>query len=135
MKAILSVLLFIPMVLFSQEPMIEMSPEKHNKDEIHEVVDEPASFPGGSTEMMKYIGNTVKYPKKSIENKEEGRVFVEFVVNRDGSFSDIKILRGVSKDIDTEALRVVKGMPNWTPAELGGKTVRSRARLPLSFTL
>lgn len=134
MKAILSILLLIPMVLFSQQGLTEAKVE--NLDEkIYEEVDQEANFPGGSAEMMNYISKTVKYPEVAMENGEQGKVFVQFVVNADGSVSDEKILRGVSKEIDEEALNVVKNMPNWIPAELDGKKVRSYARLPISFTL
>jgi protein TonB len=136
MKAILSVLLFIPVMLFSQVPITVASQEgAQNKDEIFEEVDVEANFPGGAAEMMQYIAHNVKYPEISMENGEQGKVFVEFVVNKDGSVSNIKILRGVSKDIDVEAMRVVKNMPKWTPAEIEGKKVRSIARIPINFIL
>ena len=136
MKAILSVLLFIPVMLFSQVPITVASPEgAQNKGEIFEEVDVEASFSGGAAEMMQYIAHNVKYPEISMENGEQGKVFVEFVVNEDGTVSNIKILRGVSRDIDVEAMRVVKNMPKWTPAEIEGKKVRSIARIPINFML
>lgn len=136
MKAILSVLLFIPVMLFSQQPLTVASPENaQNEGEIYEEVDVEASFPGGSTEMMQYIAHNVKYPEVSMENGEQGKVFVQFVVNEDGTVGNIKVLRGVSKDIDIEAMRVVKNMPKWTPAKVDDKEVRTYARLPINFVL
>ncbi|PWH84933.1 energy transducer TonB [Brumimicrobium oceani] len=134
MKAILSILLLIPMMVFSQLGLTEAKPEK-SEGKIYEKVDKEANFPGGAVEMMNYIGENVKYPEISMENGDQGKVFVEFVVNTDGSLSQIKVLRGVSKEIDVEAVRVVKNMPKWIPAENEGEKVRSMARLPINFVL
>lgn len=134
MKVILSILLLIPMVLFSQHGLTEAKVET-SKEKVYEEVDTEATFPGGASEMMRYIGNSVKYPEISMENGEQGKVFVQFVVNTNGTLSDIKVLRGVSKEIDNEAVRVVKNMPKWTPADVDGEKVRSYATLPINFVL
>lgn len=134
MKVILSILLLIPMVLFSQQGLTEAKVVT-SKEKVYEEVDTEATFPGGASEMMRYIGNSVKYPEISMENGEQGKVFVQFVVNTNGTLSDIKVLRGVSKEIDNEAVRVVKNMPKWTPAGVDGEKVRSYATLPINFVL
>ena len=94
-----------------------------------------ASFPGGTQEMMKYFYENMEYPAASKELREQGRVFVEFVVNKDGSIDRIKILRGVSNDINAEVLRLVKAMPNWIPAQSNGENINARARIPINFVL
>lgn len=97
--------------------------------------DKEASFPGGSAAMIKFINEHVKYPEMSQELGDQGRVFVEFVINKDGTIEQVKVLRGISKELDAEAKRVVRSMPKWTPAEAGGERVRARARIPITFIL
>lgn len=85
--------------------------------------------------MFDFISKNVKYPKESKEKGIEGRVYVQFVVEKDGSLNEITVLRGVSEDIDAEAIRVVKAMPNWKPGMNEGKTVRVQYVLPFNFKL
>ncbi|MDC0459981.1 energy transducer TonB [Crocinitomicaceae bacterium] len=85
--------------------------------------------------MMTYIYQNVVYPQTSIEMNEQGRVFLSFVVEKDGSITNVVVERGVSVDLDREAKRVLRKMPNWIPAKSGGKLVRFRARLPINFQL
>lgn len=102
------------------------------------VVDFPdveAQFPGGAVAMMKWINDNVKYPQTSIEMNEQGRVFLSFVVEADGSISNVKVERGISPDLDREAKRIIRSMPNWTPGESAGRVVRARCRLPINFQL
>ena len=89
----------------------------------------------GSSAMMKWISKNVNYPQTSIEMNEQGRVFLSFVVEKDGSISNIAIERGVSPDLNREAKRVVRKMPNWIPGEASGRKVRARCRLPINFQL
>ena len=103
-----------------------------------EIIDFPdveAGFPGGPAEMQRWINNNVEYPQTSIEMGDQGRVYLSFVVEVDGSVSNIKIERGVTDELDREAKRVIRNMPKWSPGEAGGKKVRTRCRLPISFTL
>lgn len=103
-----------------------------------EVIDFPdveAQFPGGAVELQRWINNHVQYPETSIEMEEQGKVYLSFVVEMDGSISGINVEKGVSKDLDREAKRVVSSMPNWIPGEAGGKKARTRCRLPIVFTL
>ena len=102
------------------------------------VVDFPdveATFPGGASAMMKWINDNVRYPQTSIEMNEQGRVFLSFVVEADGSISNVKVERGISPDLDREAKRIIRSMPNWTPGESAGRVVRARCRLPINFQL
>lgn len=109
------------------EPVVEA--------EIIEFPDVDAQFPGGAAEMQRWINNNVQYPQTSIEMNEQGRVYLSFVVEPDGSITNVKVERGVSPDLDKEAKRVVRRMPKWTPGEAGGKKIRARCRLPIIFTL
>ena len=102
---------------------------------IVEFPDVEASFPGGPVELMKWIKNNVEYPQTSIEMNEQGRVFLSFIVERDGSITNVKVERGISADIDREAKRVVRKMPKWIPGESAGRAVRARCRMPINFIL
>ncbi|MBD3636919.1 MAG: energy transducer TonB [Crocinitomicaceae bacterium] len=120
--------------------MEEPPPIDDGEDEIvaEPIVDfaevEP-SFPGGESAMMTWIQENIKYPQISIEMGEQGIVYVQFVVNKDGSIEQVKIMRGVSDALDDEAKRVVRNMPKWTPGEQAGKKVRVRYTLPIHFRL
>lgn len=103
-----------------------------------EIVDYPdveAGFPGGAAAMKQFLADNIKYPEIAMELGDQGRVFIEFVVNKDGSIEQVKVLRGVSKEIDIEARRVVMKMPKWQPAESNGEPVRARCRIPINFIL
>ena len=103
--------------------------------EIFQVVEEQPMFPGGMEEMMKFLQQNIKYPKEAQEQGKQGRVIVQFVVNKDGSITDAKIMKPVDPLLDAEALRVVRSMPNWTPGKQRGKEVRVRFTLPVTFRL
>ena len=107
-------------------------------DVIEEVIEFPdieATFPGGVLEMKKWVAENITYPEISIELNEQGRVYVSFVVEKDGRITNIKIERGVSKDLDDEAKRVIRNMPNWKPGESKGKRVRTKCSLPINFEI
>ena len=113
--------------------------EKENTEEealtIVEFPDVEAEFIGGAQAMMKYIQQNIQYPPKSIEMNEQGKVYLSFVVETDGTISNVAIERGVSIDIDNEAERIVRSMPKWSPGESKGKKARTRCRLPINFQL
>ena len=104
-------------------------------EEIVEFPDKEAGFPGGAAAMIKWINDNVDYPQTSIEMNEQGRVFLSFVVEKNGSITNVKIERGISPDLDKEAKRVVRKMPKWQPGEAAGRSVRARCRLPINFQL
>ena len=102
------------------------------------IVDFPdveAEFPGGAAAMMKWINDNISYPETSIEMNEQGRVFLQFVVEKNGSITNVKVDRGISIDLDKEAKRVIRNMPKWVPGEIGGRSIRARCRLPINFQL
>ena len=109
--------------------------ENDDDDRIFETVEENAQFPGGDEACMKWLQDHIKYPQICIEQNVQGRVQVSFVVNRDGSIVDVKVLRSPDPNLSKEAERVVKMMPKWKPAKQNNKTVRSRFNLPVNFRL
>lgn len=106
-------------------------------NEVNEIdkVDENPSFPGGESAMKSYLNSNVKYPDVAQENGVQGRVIVESIIEKDGSMSDVKVIRSVDPSLDREALRVVKAMPKWTPAKLKGIPVRTKCTTPVVFRL
>ena len=104
-------------------------------DRIYDVVEENAQFPGGEAECYKWLSQNIKYPADCMENGIQGRVIVSFVVNKDGSIVDVKVVRSPDPSLSKEAIRVVSSMPKWKPAHQGNKVVRSRFNLPLMFRL
>lgn len=106
-------------------------------NEVNEIdkVDEKPSFPGGESAMKSYLNSNVKYPDVAQENGVQGRVIVESIIEKDGSMSDVKVIRSVDPSLDREALRVVKAMPKWTPAKLKGIPVLTKCTTPVVFRL
>ncbi len=113
----------------------EPEPEKPKEEEIFVAVEQQAEFPGGQAALMKWLSNNVRYPETAQQNDVQGRVIVKFVVEKDGSIGAATILKGVDKDLDKEALRVVKKMPKWQPGKNNGVAVRSYFNLPVVFKL
>ena len=103
--------------------------------EIFTVVESMPEFPGGMGELMKYLATNIKYPPLAKESGIQGRVFINFVVEPDGSISNVKILRGIGGGCDEEAVRVVESMPKWKAGKQRGKPVRVSYNLPVKFTL
>ena len=112
-------------------PVVEVDDDER----IYEVVEENAQFPGGDEACMKWLAEHLKYPSICQEQGVQGRVFVSFVVNKDGSIVDVEIKRSPDPNLSKEAERVVKSMPKWKPARQGNRTVRSRFNLPVMFRL
>ena len=94
-----------------------------------------ASYPGGNAALMKYIRETIRYPEVSIDRNESGKVYLSFIVETDGKLSHINVERGVSAEIDQEAMRIFIKSPKWVPAVCNGTTVRSRYKIPINFSL
>ena len=109
---------------------------EESDDEIYKYVEKKAQFPGGMDKLMEYLRSNVIYPQKALESGIQGRVYVTFVVRKDGSIDDPKVSRSVDPILDAEALRVVREMPDgWKPATVNGKDVSSYFTLPLIFSL
>ena len=93
------------------------------------------SFPGGQRALMSRINSNLKYPVAAEENGIQGKVLCSFVVERDGSISDVRVVRGVDPSLDREAVRVLKQMPHWIPGKKNGSVVRVRINVPVTFSL
>ena len=111
------------------------APKPEVATKVFEVVEEMPSFPGGSAALMSYLSSNTKYPVVAQENGVQGRVIVSFVVERDGSISDVKVARSVDPSLDREAQRVVKSMPKWKPGKQNGSAVRVKYTVPVVFRL
>ena len=92
-------------------------------------------FPGGEAEMMKYLSQNIQYPPSAAKNNVEGRVILQFVVEKDGQIGEVKIVRSVDPELDAEAVRVIKTMPNFIPGRQDGKPVAVWYTIPISFKL
>ena len=109
--------------------------EEVEEAEIFTVVESMPEFPGGQTSLFQYLQKNIEYPEIAKESGIQGRVFVTFVVEEDGSVTDVRVLRGIGGGCDEEAVRVVKSMPKWNPGKQRGKPVRVQFNLPVKFTL
>ena len=105
------------------------------KDTVYQIAEEMPEFPGGVEALMDFVGKNVKYPEEAKEKEISGRVFVSFVIEKDGSVSNVKVLRGIGGGCDEEAVRVIKGMPKWKPGMQKGKPVRVSYMMPINFKL
>lgn len=108
---------------------------QEDEDEVFIVVEEDPEFPGGLTALSQFIADNIKYPQLAKENNITGRVFVSFVVEKDGRVGQVKILRDIGGGCGNEAVRVVKLMPKWKPGKQRGKPVRTQFNLPVNFEL
>ncbi|MCH5238304.1 MAG: energy transducer TonB [Muribaculaceae bacterium] len=102
---------------------------------IYNIVDENAQFPGGQVAFNKWLSKNIRYPEAAQQNNIQGRVLVKIIIEKDGSISDAEIQRGVDIDLDREALRLAKKMPNWIPGKINKEAVRSYANFPVTFKL
>lgn len=123
-------------VLKAKEVIAQPEPPKHEEEsKVFDIVEQMPSFPGGPAALMKFLSENIKYPVVAQENGVQGRVVVAFVVERDGSITDVHIARGVDPSLDKEAVRVVKSMPKWTPGKQNGSAVRVKFNVPVAFRL
>lgn len=104
-------------------------------NKVYEVVEQMPTFPGGDAALMKYLAENIKYPVSAQKAKEQGRVVVQFIVEKDGAVTGVKTVRSVTPALDAEAVRVIKAMPKWTPGKQGGQPVRVNYNVPVSFRL
>src|SRR5690554_6083409 len=110
-------------------------PRRNSSDEIFMVVEEQPEFPGGNEALMKYISDNIKYPADAVSKGIQGRVITNFVVERDGTLTDVQVARGVDPSLDKEAIRLIESMPRWIPGKQRGEVIRVRFALPVVFRL
>lgn len=113
----------------------EVPADSTAKEEVFMVAEQMPEFPGGMKEMLKFLQENVKYPENAMKNNVQGRVIVQFVVEKDGTLTEFKVARSVDPDLDAEALRVLQTMPKWKPGMQRGKIVRVKFTVPVSFKL
>lgn len=116
-------------------PPVVVEEEEVAEEEIFQIVEEMPSYPGGAEALYEYLNDNIRYPIVALESGISGRVYVQFVVERDGSVSDVKVLRGIGGGCDEEAIRVVEKMPKWNPGKQRGRAVRVLYMVPINFTL
>ncbi len=109
--------------------------EQTDEDEIFQVVEQMPEFPGGMEALLAYLSKNIKYPTVAQEQGIQGKSIIEFVVNKDGSIVDPKVVKSLDASCDKEAMRVIKAMPKWTPGKQRGKPVRVKYTVPVSFRL
>lgn len=122
-------------VLKAKEVIAEPEPPKVEETKVFDVVEEMPQFPGGQVALLDYLAKNIKYPVVAEENGIQGKVIVTFVVERDGSITDVKVVKSVDPSLDKEASRVVKSMPRWQPGKQNGSAVRVKYTVPVQFKL
>ncbi len=118
-----------------EEIVVQAEQPKEETDEVFTVVEESATPKGGMQAFYKFVGEKIKYPAQARRMGIEGRVFVEFVINKDGSLSDVRAIKGIGAGCDEEAVRIVQSSPAWNPGKQRGKAVKQRYTLPIIFKL
>ena len=123
-------------VLKAKEEIAQPEPPKHEEEnKVFDVVEQMPSFPGGMGALMSWLSQNIKYPVIAAENGVQGRVIVQFVVEKDGSVTDVHVAKSVDPSLDKEAARVVKAMPKWNPGKQNGSAVRVKYTVPVTFKL
>lgn len=126
-------------IIAEDEPIIPIEKEKkptaEDDDEIYKQVETEPNFPGGVSGIFAHIARNMKYPTISAENGVQGRVVIGFVIEKNGSISNVKVIKGVDRDLDREAVRDINTLPKFTPGKINGKPVRTLMNLPVTFKL
>ncbi|MFW6019813.1 MAG: energy transducer TonB [Bacteroidales bacterium] len=124
LSILLSFLMLTPVMVQAQD-----------EEEIFSVVEDAPQFPGGEKARVNFIKDNLEYPESARKNNVEGTIYITFVVEQDGSISEVELLRGIEESCNKEALKVVKSMPKWRPGKQRGKAVRVRFNMPIRFKL
>jgi protein TonB len=122
-------------VLKAKEVIAQPEPPKEEETKVFDVVEQMPSFPGGPSALMQFLSSNIKYPVVAEENGVQGRVVCTFVVEKDGSITDVRVIKSVDPSLDKEAMRVVKSMPRWIPGKQNGSAVRVKYTVPVTFRL
>ena len=122
-------------VLKAKEVIAQPEPPKEEETKVFDVVEQMPSFSGGPSALMQFLSSNIKYPVVAEENGVQGRVVCTFVVERDGSITDVRVIKSVDPSLDKEAVRVVKSMPKWIPGKQNGSAVRVKYTVPVTFRL
>ena len=133
MKKLILMLLMAECCLISAHAQKTVVSQTNQK--VFDTVEQMPEYPGGMQAMIEFLQTNMKYPEDAKKQKVEGRVMVQFVVETDGSVSDVHVAKQVFPSLDAEAIRVVKAMPNWTPGKEKGRVVRVKYLLPIVFRM
>lgn len=130
-------LILCGLICFTNPLCAQVKQDSIGSSEIILVAEQPPHFPGGQTELMKFVSSNLKYPQEARKSGIQGKVFISFVVERDGTIKEesITIEKSVHPLLDNEAVRIVKMMPEWIPANQKGRTVRCKTAFPILFAL
>ena len=131
MKRILPALLFMALCLIISKNTYAQEVKKDTS--VYTFVEKMPQYPGGEDALMKYLAININYPSDSKDSGVQGTVYASFIVEKDGSITNVKILRSLSNSCDKEVIQVIKAMPNWKPGEQGGKPARVQFNLPVKF--
>ena len=135
---VLLVIVFVPAGANAQNKKVKKAQthkDTTTDDKVYDVCEQMPTYEGGDAALLKYLTDSVKYPELAKKHGVQGRVVIGFIVEKDGSLTDVKVLRAVDRALDAEALRVVKGMPKWIPGCQDEQLVRVRYNVPVSFRL
>ena len=135
---VLLVIVFVPAGANAQNKKVEKAQthkDTTTDDKVYEVCEQMPTYEGGDAVLLKYLTDSVKYPELAKKHGVQGRVVIGFIVEKDGSLTNVKVLRAVDRALDAEALRVVKGMPKWIPGRQNEQRVRVKYNVPVSFRL
>jgi TonB family protein len=121
--------------VFDYNAQVEEVVEEEEIESVFDGIEQQPEFPGGQEAMFNFLVKNLTYPELALERSLQGRVYVQFVVCKDGSIKDIKVLRGIETSLDNEAIRVIKMMPKWKPGTLKGKPVNVMCNLPINFKI
>ncbi|MCD8042608.1 MAG: energy transducer TonB [Tannerellaceae bacterium] len=132
---LVSIVCSFSMAAMQPESRISTEISLQEGETVFTAVDQMPRFPGGEDELMKFINTNIVYPASAKETEIQGRVVVNFIVEKDGTLSNFKVVRSVSEDLDNEAINVLKKMPAWNPGEQSGKKVRVKYTMPIVFRL
>ncbi len=128
-----------PILIVSNEIDLDITIEAEETEPIVEtifdIVEEVPEFVGGISKLYEYLGNNIKYPEQAKDFSIQGKVFIQFIVWKDGTIKDVKVVKGSHKLLNKEALRVIKNMPKWKPGKQRGKSVNARFTLPIKFRI
>lgn len=131
----LSAASLFPIFAFGQGDQTKSQKSEQTQEKVYDKVDQMPEFPGGQSELINFMIESISYPAEAKKNGTQGKVFVSFVVGKTGAISGAEILRAVDPLLDAEALRVVNSMPKWTPGKEKGKDVAVKYVLPINFAL
>lgn len=128
-------IIFIVLSILVTLSINAQSEATHVEEKVYDVVEEMPQFPGGPSALFEYLSNNVQYPVSAKENGIQGREIVTFIVEKDGSISNAKVVKSVDSSCDKEAIRLVESMPNWIPGKQNGEPVRVKYTVPVTFRL